>query len=63
MKKLFNPLLLLLVLLASCYSGPRGQLVGVQDREDWYQVNPYGMNYIHFGSYGFYNSDRPITTE
>jgi len=59
MKKLFNPLLLL-VLLASCYSGPRGQLVGVQNRAEWYQVNPYGMNYIHFGSYTMGPSDEDV---
>lgn len=57
MKKSFYPLLLLLV-LASCYPGPRGELVGVYPREDWVQVNPYGMNYIHFGSYTMGPSDQ-----
>jgi formylglycine-generating enzyme len=59
MKKSFYPLLLLLV-LASCYSGPRGELVGVYPREDWVQVNPYGMNYIHFGSYTMGPSDQDV---
>jgi formylglycine-generating enzyme len=59
MKKSFYPLLLLLV-LASCYSGPRGELVGVYPREDWVQVNPYGMNYLHFGSYTMGPSDQDV---
>ena len=59
MKKSFYPLLLLLA-LASCYSGPRGELVGVQPREDWVQVNPYGMNYIHYGSYTMGPSDQDV---
>lgn len=59
MKKSFYPLLLLLV-LASCYPGPRGELVGVYPREDWVQVNPYGMNYIHFGSYTMGPSDQDV---
>lgn len=59
MKKSFYPLLLLVV-LAGCYSGPRGELVGVYPREDWVQVNPYGMNYIHFGSYTMGPSDQDV---
>ena len=35
------------IVLAGCYGGPAGELVGVYPREDWVQVNPYGMNYIH----------------
>ena len=46
--------------LASCYSGPRGELVGVYPREEWIQVNPYGMNYIHFGSYTMGPSDQDV---
>ncbi len=59
MKKSFYPLLLLVV-LAGCYSGPRGELVGVYPREDWVQVNPYGMNYIHYGSYTMGPSDQDV---
>lgn len=59
MKKSFYPLLLLLF-LASCYPGPRGELVGAYPREDWVQVNPYGMNYIHFGSYTMGPSDQDV---
>jgi len=52
--------LFLLVALAGCYPGPRGELVGVQPREDWIQVNPYGMNYIHYGSYTMGPSDQDV---
>ena len=37
------------ITLVSCYGGPAGEVVGVYPREDWVQVNPYGMNYIHYG--------------
>lgn len=46
--------------LTGCYSGPMGEVVGVQQREDWMQVNPYGMNYIHFGSYTMGPSDQDV---
>ena len=52
--------LLVASFLASCYGGDRGELVGVYPREDWVQVNPYGMNYIHFGSYTMGPSDQDV---
>ncbi len=52
--------LIVVVALASCYSGPRGELVGVYPREEWVQVNPYGMNYIHFGSFTMGPSDQDV---
>lgn len=60
MKKSFIYLLAFSALLASCYSGPRGELVGVFPREEWMQVNPYGMNYIHFGSYTMGPSEQDV---
>jgi sulfatase modifying factor 1 len=48
------------VLLAGCYMGPQGELVGVHPREYWDQPNPYGMNYIHFGSYTMGPSDQDV---
>jgi sulfatase modifying factor 1 len=48
------------VLLAGCYMGPQGELVGVHPREYWDQANPYGMNYIHFGSYTMGPSDQDV---
>jgi gliding motility-associated lipoprotein GldK len=46
--------------LASCYPGSQGELVGVYPREEWIQVNPYGMNYIHFGSFTMGPSDQDV---
>jgi formylglycine-generating enzyme len=48
------------VLLAGCYMGPQGELVGVHPREYWDQPNPYGMNYIHFGSFTMGPSDQDV---
>jgi formylglycine-generating enzyme required for sulfatase activity len=47
-------------LLVGCYPGPSGELVGVYPREEWVQVNPYGMNYINFGSFTMGNNDRDL---
>ena len=58
-----NKFLLILmtpVLLAGCYMGPQGELVGVHPREYWDQANPYGMNYIHYGSYTMGPSDQDV---
>lgn len=46
--------------LFGCYAGPQGELVGVYPREQWIQVNPYGMNYIHLGSYTMGPSDQDV---
>ena len=48
------------VLMTACYMGPQGELVGVPKREYWDQANPYGMNYIHFGSYTMGPSDQDV---
>ena len=58
MKKLLMILLAPVMLLSACYMGPQGELVGVQKRQYWDQSNPYGMNYIHFGSYTMGPSDK-----
>ncbi|MDZ4824002.1 MAG: SUMF1/EgtB/PvdO family nonheme iron enzyme [Flavobacteriales bacterium] len=60
MKKSFIYLFFAATLLASCYSGPRGELVGVYPRDEWIQLNPYGMNYINFGSYTMGPSDQDV---
>ena len=39
------------IFLGGCYGGNRGELVGVLDRPNHYQADPYGMNYIHYGSF------------
>ena len=39
------------VLFSSCGTSPRGELVGVQDLEEFYPTEPYGMVYIPRGTY------------
>ncbi|MFT4660750.1 MAG: sulfatase modifying factor 1 [Patiriisocius sp.] len=50
----------MLALLASCNGGGRGELIGVSPRSDFYQVNPYGMNYIPPGSFSMGPSDQDV---
>ena len=59
MKKLLLTLIAPL-LLVGCYMGPQGELVGVHPRQYWEQSNPYGMNYIHFGSFTMGPSDQDV---
>ncbi|MCK5846970.1 MAG: SUMF1/EgtB/PvdO family nonheme iron enzyme [Bacteroidales bacterium] len=49
----------LVVFLASCGSG-NGELTGVQDREEWYQDDPYGMLFIPMGSFNMGASDQDV---
>jgi gliding motility-associated lipoprotein GldK len=44
----------------SCGNYGRGQLVGVQGREEWYMDDPYGMLYIPMGSYNMGPSDQDV---
>jgi sulfatase modifying factor 1 len=59
MKKSFY-YLIVAALLSSCGFGGNGELVGSYPREEWEQVNPYGMNYIHFGSFTMGPSDQDV---
>ncbi len=47
--------------LASCGKRETGQLTGVQDRPNWFDIDPYGMVYIPMGSYimGLNDQDVP----
>jgi formylglycine-generating enzyme required for sulfatase activity len=47
-------------LLFSCSSNDHGELVGVQDRPEWYPSEPYGMVYIPQGSYNMGNADQDV---
>lgn len=48
-------------LLSSCGSGSgSGQLIGVQNRIQWYQPDPYGMLYLPMGSYNMGPSDQDV---
>jgi len=49
-----------LLFLSSCGGGNRGQLVGVQPRERWYQADPYGMVFIPSGSFNMGPSDQDV---
>lgn len=46
--------------LTSCGNFGRGQLVGVQGREEWYMDDPYGMLYIPMGSYNMGPSAQDV---
>jgi len=59
MKKSFL-FLIVAAFLASCAGGGNGELVGSYPREEWEQLNPYGMNYIHFGSFTMGPSDEDV---
>ena len=48
------------LMVASCGSGNRGQLIGVQGRETWYQADPYGMVFIPQGSYNMGPGDQDV---
>ncbi len=61
-KRRINQALLLMFfasIMASCSSG-NGELIGVQDREDWYQDDPVGMLFIPMGSYNMGTSDEDV---
>lgn len=61
MKKLIISTLALIV-FAGCNSNPHGELVGVQNRPEYYPSEPYGMVYIPQGSYNMGNADQNITS-
>lgn len=46
--------------LAGCKSGDNGQLIGVKDRGQWFDFDPYGMAYIGMGSYQMGPSDQDV---
>ena len=48
------------LLLSSCGNSGTGQLVGVQNRIQWFQPDPYGMLYLPMGSYNMGPSDQDV---
>lgn len=48
------------ILLSSCTNSGTGQLIGVQDRIQWFQPDPYGMLYLPMGSYNMGPSDQDV---
>lgn len=59
MKKLLFLGSVVSVLGTSCTKNT-GELVGVQPRPEWYDVDPYGMLYVPMGSYNMGPSDEDI---
>ena len=59
MKKLTYILLVMIIAFTGCNPG-NGELIGVQDREEWYQAVPYGMLLIPQGSYTMGNTDQDV---
>ena len=47
-------------LVTACKQGS-GELVGVLGRDEWFQPDPFGMNYIHPGGFNMGPSDEDIT--
>jgi len=58
--KYLTVLVLLVLALSSCNTGDQGNLLGVQDREPWYQPDPYGMLFIPMGSYVMGQNDQDV---
>lgn len=59
MKKVLG-LTVLIATLVGCSGNDHGELVGVQNRPEWYPSEPYGMVYIPQGSYNMGNSDQDV---
>lgn len=62
MRNLFL-ILVAATLLSSCGISDNGELIGVQDREDWYQPDPYGMLFIPLGSFTMGTGDQDVPYE
>lgn len=48
------------IMASSCDNRGHGQLIGVQDRPDWYQPDPHGMVFIPLGNYRMGPSDQDV---
>ena len=55
--------LLMLVLIAGfygCSNSGNGELIGVQNREAWYEPQPFGMVFVPDGSYNMGPDDQDV---
>lgn len=59
MKKLLC-ISLIAILFASCRNSGNGELIGVQNREKFYQPDPFGMAYVPMGSYTMGSGDQDV---
>ncbi len=48
------------VILTGCGRAPTGELVGVQDRDTWFEPDPYGMVFVPQGSFVMGPSDEDV---
>lgn len=55
----FVALVAMAMSFGACSSG-QGELIGVQDREEWYQEDPFGMLFIPHGAYNMGESDQDV---
>jgi gliding motility-associated lipoprotein GldK len=60
MKKLFSLLAVFALLFTSCKNEGNGQLIGVQNRQAWYDLDPFGMLYIKMGSFTMGPGDQDV---
>ena len=61
MKKIIF-LVVVISVFASCKNkGPQGELIGVSDRKEFYEPDPYGMTYIPMGSFTMGPNDEDIS--
>jgi formylglycine-generating enzyme required for sulfatase activity len=55
-------IVIILVLLNSCGSEGNGELVGVEDRSEWFEAIPHGMLFIPMGSFNMGPSDQDVAS-
>ena len=60
MKRVIILLAAAFVLMVSCKNGGDGQLVGVKDRPDFLDLEPYGMVYVPTGHYVMGGGDQDV---
>ncbi len=60
MKKLLTISLVFSLFLSSCGGGNNGELVGVLDRVEWFEPDPYGMQFIPMGSFNMGPSGQDV---
>lgn len=60
MKKIFSLIAISALLFSSCSNEGNGQLVGVQNRQAWYDLDPFGMLYIKMGSFTMGPGDQDV---
>jgi formylglycine-generating enzyme required for sulfatase activity len=48
------------MILAACGGGDHGELVGVQERDEWFPSEPFGMVFIPQGSYNMGSADQDV---